>query len=74
VNEDIDVADVGAGVGQNETHPVQHCLLRASGRRQHLACPAIAPDVQYDIRERTPDIHGQPHFGSVKHSRSPQVF
>ena len=41
VNEDVDVAYVGARIGQNETHPVQHRLLRPRGRRQHFACPAI---------------------------------
>ena len=73
VNKDVDVADVGAGVGQNETHPVQHRLLGTSRRRQHLARFAVLPDVQHDIRERTSDIHGQPYLGSVKHSKSPRV-
>ena len=73
VNEDVDVTDVGAGVGQNETHPVQHRLLGTNGRRQHLARLAIPPDVQHDIRERTSDIDGKPHFGSVKHSKSPRA-
>ena len=69
VNEDVDVADMGTRVGQNETHPVQHRLLRPLRRRQHLARLAILAHVQHDIRERATDIDGKPHLGSLKHSK-----
>ncbi len=70
VNEDVDIAYVGARIGQNETHPVQHRLLRSRGRRQHLARSAILTHIQDDIRERASDIDGKPHFGSLKHSKT----
>ena len=63
----VDIAYVGARVGQNETHPVQHRLLRSRARRQHLARPAILTHVQHEIRESASDIDGQPHFGSLNH-------
>ena len=56
-----------ARVSQNETHPVQHRLLRSQGRRQQLARPAIPAHVQHDIRESASDIGGKPHLGSLKH-------
>jgi hypothetical protein len=58
MNEDIDIADVRARVGQNETHPVQHRLLGSRGRRQHLARPAILTHVQHEIGESASDIDG----------------
>jgi hypothetical protein len=64
---------VSTRIGQNETHPVQHRLLRSHGRRQHLACPAILAHIQDDIRERASDIDGKPHLGSFKHSKSPRA-
>ena len=70
VNEDVDIAYVGARVGQNETHPVQHRLLRSRRRRQHLARSAVLAHIQDDIRERASDIDGKPHFGSLKHSKT----
>jgi hypothetical protein len=74
VNEDVDITHVGTRIGQNETHPVQHRLLRPRGRRQHLPCPAIMAHVQDDIRERASDIDGKPHFGSLKHSQNLRVL
>ena len=73
MNEDVDVADVRARIGQNETHAVQHRLLGPLRRRQHLAGPANLPHLQHDIRERAADIDGKPHLGTVKHSKSPCV-
>src|SRR3954471_4334848 len=73
VNEDVDIAYVGARIGQNETHPVQHGLLRSRGRRQYFACSAILAHIQDDIRERASDVDGKPHFGSFKHSKSPRA-
>ena len=71
VNEDVDIAHVGTRVGENETHAVQHRLLRPLRRRQHLARLAILAHVQHDVGERAADINGKPHLGSLKHSKSP---
>ena len=70
MNEDVDVADMGTRVSENETHPVEHRLLGPLRRRQHLAGFARLAHVQHDIRERAADIDGKPHFGSLKHSET----
>jgi hypothetical protein len=67
MNEDVDIADTSAGVGENETHPIQHGLLRSRGRRQHLARPAILAHIQHDIGESASDIDSKPHFGPLNH-------
>jgi hypothetical protein len=69
VNEDVDVADMGARIGENETHPVQHRLFGPLRRRQHLARLAHLAHVQNDVGERATDIDGKPHLGSLKHSK-----
>ena len=69
MNEDVDVADMCTRISENETHPVQHGLLRSRRSRQHFARPAILPHVQNDIRERASDIDGKPHLGSFKHTK-----
>ena len=69
VNEDVDVADMGVSIGQNETHAIQHRLFGPLRRRQQLARLAHVAHVQHDIGERATDIDGKPHFGSLKHSK-----
>ncbi|MGY4497778.1 hypothetical protein ACVWYH_001705 [Bradyrhizobium sp. GM24.11] len=69
VNEDIDVADMRMRVSENETHSIQHRLLRPLRRRQHLAGFAHLAHVQHDVGERATDINGKPHLGSLKHSK-----
>ena len=73
VNEDVDVGYVGTRIGQDETHPVQHRLLRPRRCRQHLAGFAILTHIQHDIGERASDIDSQSHLGSLKHSKSPRL-
>src|ERR1700742_1058986 len=74
MDEYVDVTGVKTGVGQNETHPVQHGLFGMNGGRQYLARLSIPTDIQHDIRERTSDIDGKPYFGSVKHYAISKVW
>ncbi|MEY9729265.1 hypothetical protein ABIA07_005166 [Bradyrhizobium yuanmingense] len=68
MDEDVDIADMRACIGKNEPHAVQHRLLGALRRRQHLAGFAVLSHVQHDVGERATDINGKPHLGSLEHS------